>query len=217
VRCHHFVTESTFGQPVFRWPAADDVLAALHDWWRVNQSAGRASLLYAYSFGKAQRLLAGLNRETGPVVITREIAAINAHYQAAGIDLGETRVADEIDLAAVWSSALFLAPPSARWRQPFPFHGHFATACASGWMLLPGQVHRRRVDTGFVLSDHADHADILAAIDASGADTVWVTHGYIDSLTAELIARGLDARPLRSPRCSNPPPVPADRQLELAL
>jgi putative mRNA 3-end processing factor len=207
LQCHSLVTESTFGHPFFRWPPADDVFAEIHNWWRSNQADGRASLLFAYSFGKAQRLLAGLDRSVGSVVVTREIASINAHYVAEGIDLGETLVADEVNLAAEWGRAAFVAPPSARWRQPFPFHGGYSTACASGWMLLPGQARRRRMDCGFALSDHADHGEILSVIEASQAETVWVTHGYIDELVAELRLAGRDARALPSPRCTSPPQV----------
>lgn len=216
VRCHDLVTESTFGHPFFRWPPAAEVFAAIHEWWRSNQASGRASLLFAYSFGKAQRLLAGLKRAIGPVVVTREIATINAHYAAEGVELGETLVADEVDLAALWSRALFVVPPSARWRQPFPFHGGYHMACASGWMLLPGQARRRKMDCGFTLSDHADHDEILSVVDASQAQTVWVTHGYIDELVAELRQAGRDARPLHSPRCKAPPQVAVQLQFDFA-
>lgn len=212
VRCHQLVTESTFGHPFFHWPHADELFTGIHDWWRSNQASGRASFVFAYAFGKAQRVLAGLDRAIGPVVVTREIAAINARYIDAGIDLGETLVADDVDLAALWDRALFVLPPVARWKQPFPFHGSYATAFASGWMLLPAEHRRRRVDRGFALSDHADHDEILAAVDASGAEAVWVMHGYIDLMVAELRDLGRDARPLRSPRCGAPPAVAA--QLE---
>jgi putative mRNA 3-end processing factor len=207
VRCHQLVTESTFGHPYFDWPDERDQFAALHAWWRQNQAAGRASFVYAYSFGKAQRLLAGLDRSHGPVVVLRDTAAINAHYAAEGFDVGETQIADEADLPTLWDRALFVLPPSCRWKQPFPFAGEFATAFASGWMLMPDEAARRKVDAGFVLSDHADHGEIHAAIDASGAETVWVMHGYVETLVAELCEQGRDARPLRSPRCGKPPDV----------
>jgi putative mRNA 3-end processing factor len=214
--CQHLVTESTFGHPFFRWSPAAEVFSAIHAWWRENQAAGRASLVFAYSFGKAQRLLGGLDRAVGPVATTREVAAINAHYAREGIDLGETLVADEVDLAGLWDRALFVLPPVARWKQPFPFHGRYATAFASGWMLLPGEQRRRRVDRGFALSDHADHREILSAVEASGAETVWVMHGYVEPVVKELRAQGRDARAFRSPRCKAAPDVVTQLTLEFA-
>lgn len=212
LRCHQLVTESTFGHPQFRWPAAQDVLAAIHDWWQTNQAQGVASFVYAYAFGKAQRVLAGLTPDRGPVLVTREIQAVNARYLEAGVPLPAVLTAETEDLRSLWSQALFLLPPVARWRQPFPYAGPFATAFVSGWMLLPDEIRRRRVSRGFALSDHADHADILHVVEESQAETVWVMHGYIDSLVAELRAGGRDARPLRSPRCVAPP-APGQREL----
>ena len=216
VPCHHLVTESTFGHPFFQWSPSEELFASIHDWWRENQAAGRASLVFAYSFGKAQRLLAGLDRSIGPVVVTCETAAINAHYAAAKVDLGETHIADEVDLASMWDRALFVLPPVARWKQPFPFHGGYTTAFASGWMLLPSEHRRRRVDRGFALSDHADHNEILSAIEMSGAETIWVMHGYVEPLVAELRELGRDARALRSPRCGPTPEVVKQLQLGFA-
>jgi len=215
IRCHHLATESTFGHPRFQWPPAEELFAAIHQWWRANQAEGKASFLYAYAFGKAQRLLAGLDRRLGPVLVTRDIDAINARYREAGVELGPAPVANDVDLEPLWRNALFVLPPAARWRQPFPFAGDYATAFASGWMLLPEQVCRWRVSQGFVLSDHADHAEILTVIAESGAETVWVMHGYIDALVAELRQQGRDARPLRSPRCTAPPA--AHSQLRLSF
>jgi putative mRNA 3-end processing factor len=93
-----------------------------------------------------------------------------------------------------WSSALVIAPPSAHgtpWARRF---GPASTAFASGWMRLRGTRRRRAVDRGFVLSDHVDWPALLATIDATGAETVWLTHGYTAVVARWLKEQGKDAR-----------------------
>lgn len=209
VPCHTFVTESTFGHPFFQWAPAADLFADIHAWWRANQAEGRASLLYAYAFGKAQRVLAGLNADVGPIFVQRDVASVNAHYLRHGVPLVATRDPHRPVDAADWSRGLFVLPPSARWRQPFPCVGPYATAMASGWMALPDGPQRRKVQRGFALSDHADHGEILAVVRACGAERIFVTHGYIETLVAELRELGYAAEALQSPRCTPPPAVPA--------
>src|SRR5687767_5371536 len=87
VPCHTFITEATFGLPIYRWPSQAEVFADIHEWWRGNQAAGKASVLYAYSLGKAQRVLAGLDTSIGPVYVHGAIAQVNERYRQSGIDL----------------------------------------------------------------------------------------------------------------------------------
>uniref|UniRef100_A0A7C2PIP4 Ligase-associated DNA damage response exonuclease n=1 Tax=Schlesneria paludicola TaxID=360056 RepID=A0A7C2PIP4_9PLAN len=212
VRCHTLITESTFGHPFFVWPQVAGVLADLHGWWRANQAEGKASFLYVYALGKAQRVLAALDPSTGPIYAHPDIAAINHIYARQGAVFpahGELR---DDRLAADWPQALLLLPPSARWRQPCPFHGHYATGFVSGWMLMSDGAHRRRVQRGFALSDHADHAEILATVAATGAERIGVMHGHVDVLVADLLERGREAFPFRSPRCKDPPAVAPARE-----
>src|SRR5205814_8310446 len=113
IRCHTFVTESTFGLPIFRWPDQNEMLAEINAWWRGNQQAGKASVLFAYPLGKAQRILAAIDPSIGPVFCHGAVARINAIYRAQGIALplcGETA---ELAGTTDWSKALTLAPPSA--------------------------------------------------------------------------------------------------------
>lgn len=193
IRCHTFVTESTFGLPIYRWPAAGRVFARIEEWWQANQAAGRASILLGYALGKAQRLLAGLDASIGPIYTHGAVERINEAYRASGVALPATVPAVAAERHADWRSGLILAPPSAHgtpWRRRF---GAASTALASGWMRIRGARRRRALDRGFVLSDHADWPALLATVAATGAEQVWVTHGYAAVLARWLRERGLDA------------------------
>jgi putative mRNA 3-end processing factor len=196
LRCHAFITESTFGLPIYRWRPQADIFAAIDAWRRENIAAGRASILYAYALGKAQRLLAGVDPELGPIVCHGAVEAINALYREAGIALPPTCLATQITNKRDFASALIVAPPSAAaspWLKRF---GDYSDALASGWMQVRGNRRRRGLDRGFALSDHADWPGLIAAIEATGAERILVTHGYTETLTRYLREKGLDARAL---------------------
>lgn len=198
VRCDAFVTESTFGLPVYRWPAQRTVFADLDAWWRDNAAAGRASVVYAYSFGKAQRILSGVDASIGPIVCHGAVETLNRAYRAAGVDLPGTRLVTEMADKAQLRQSLVIAPPSAQatpWLRRF---GEHRDAFASGWMLLRGARRRRAVDRGLVLSDHADWPGLLSAIAGTGAQRIYVTHGYVPVMVRWLGEQGFDARPMES-------------------
>ncbi len=188
--CHTFVTESTFGLPIFRWAEEDAVSASIHAWWRANQEVGRSSLLFAHPLGKAQRLLASLDRSVGPIYTHGAVERMNAIYRGQGIALAPTTHAG---LQGEWQRALVVAPPSAHgspWERRF---GAASTAFASGWMRIRGTRRRRSLDRGFVLSDHADWPGLLRAIEETRAECVWVTHGYRAPLVRWLQEHGRQA------------------------
>jgi putative mRNA 3-end processing factor len=198
IRCHAFITESTFGLPIYRWGRQSDVFAAIDAWRGENIAAGRASVLFAYAFGKAQRVLAHVDPSLGPIVCHGAVEAINAIYRATGIGLPPTRLATEITDRREFSRALVLAPPSAAvspWLKRF---GDYSDALASGWMQVRGNRRRRSLDRGFALSDHADWPGLIAAIKATRAERVLVTHGSAGALTRYLRETGLDARTLET-------------------
>ena len=198
VRCHTFITESTFGLPIYRWRPQGELFAAIDAWRRENIAAGRASILFAYALGKAQRVLAHVDPDLGPIVCHGAIEAINALYREAGVALPPTRLATEILNKRDFSRALILAPPSAAaspWLKRF---GEYSDALASGWMQVRGNRRRRSLDRGFALSDHADWPGLIAAIEATGAERVLVTHGYTEPLARYLREKGLDARALKT-------------------
>lgn len=193
VRCHSFITESTFGLPVFRWRPQAEVAAELNQWWRDCAQAGVTPLLGAYSFGKAQRLLAMLDPAIGPILTHGAVENTNAVLRAQGLRLPETVQVTPETRATDHPGALVLAPPSAlgsTWVRRF---GAVSTGFASGWMQLRGIRRRRSVDRGFVVSDHADWDGLNAAIAATGAENVFVTHGYTEIFSRWLTERGLNA------------------------
>ena len=194
VRCHGFVSECTFGLPVFTWAPQDQILSDINAWWTANAAVGRASVLGAYALGKAQRVLGGVDAGIGPILTHGAVEAVNAVLRGQGIALPPTiRVTPETDPRA-HPGALVLATPSALgtpWMRRF---GPASTAFASGWMRLRGVRRRRSADRGFVMSDHADWPGLNAAIRATGAETIWVTHGYTTAFRRWLADQGLDAQ-----------------------
>lgn len=195
VRCHTFITESTFGLPIYRWPSQAEIFAGIDAWWRANAAAGKASVLFAYSFGKAQRILHGIDASIGPILVHGAVEPLNEVYRAGGVHLPPTRYAGDIARNdPLLRQALIIAPPSAggsTWMRRF---GEYSDAFASGWMLLRGTRRRRGVDRGFALSDHADWPGLLWAIEQTGAERVMVTHGQVNVLVRHLREQGLDAR-----------------------
>jgi len=193
VRCDCFITESTFGLPIYRWRPQAEVLAEVNAWWAANAAAGRASLLLGYSFGKAQRLLAGVDASIGPIVVHGAVEPLNEAYRAAGVALPDTLRVEQVTDKALLRRALVVAPPSvlgSPWTRRF---GDASDAFASGWMQLRGARRRQGVDRGFVLSDHADWPGLQRAIAATGAGRVIVTHGYEAVMVRWLEEQGLQA------------------------
>lgn len=195
VRCHTFITESTFGLPIYRWEPQQQIFDQINAWWRENITLGKASVLFCYSFGKAQRILHGLDPSLGPILVHGAVEPLNRVYREAGVALPATLHASEMDKHDPrMRQALILAPPSAAgssWMRRF---GDYSDAFASGWMRLRGTRRRRGVDRGFVLSDHADWPGLLWAIEQTGAQRVMVTHGSVAVLVRYLCERGLDAQ-----------------------
>ena len=198
VRCHTFVTESTFGMPVYRWQSQAVVFAEINNWWATNQQEGKASVLTAYSLGKAQRLLCGVNSELGPIYVHGAIGNMNAALAADGYRLPRTLSVTPQMPKAAFRNSLILCPPSALGSPWIKRFQPFSTGMASGWMAVRGQRRRRAADRGFVLSDHADWPGLLQAVEATKAERVLVTHGYSAVLARYLTEQGLEARELET-------------------
>ncbi len=198
LRCHHFITESTFGLPVYRWAPQSKVVEDIHQWWLLNRSQGKTSVLIAYALGKAQRILAQLDPAIGPIFVHGAVAAVNEVLEAQGYRLPHAPRVDYGMDKKIWSGGLIIAPPSALntpWINRFK---PFSLGIASGWMALRGARRRRAADRGFVLSDHADWEGLNAAVEATGASNVHVTHGYTDIFAQWLRERGLQASTLET-------------------
>ncbi|KGT77290.1 beta-lactamase [Bradyrhizobium japonicum] len=195
VPCDVFITEATFGLPVFRHgDAADEVRKLLAS---VALFPERAHLVGAYSLGKAQRVIA-LLRQTGyeaPIYLHGAMEKITEYYQSRGIDLGELKPVMGVKKAAL-AGTITLAPPSATsdlWTRRFPDP---VTAFASGWMRVRARARQRGIELPLVISDHADWDGLTATIAATGAGEIWVTHGQEDALVHWCKSQGLRAQPL---------------------
>ena len=193
VTCDVFITESTFGMPIYRWSPDDQIFADINGWWQRNADAGKASVLTCYSFGKAQRILSGVDASIGSIIVHGAVEPLNRAYRTAGVQLPPTRLVTEVVDKADLRRALVICPPSAAaspWIRRF---GDCSTAFASGWMQLRGARRRGGYDRGFVLSDHADWPGLMSAIGATGAPRVIVTHGSIPVMVRYLGGQGLQA------------------------
>ncbi len=193
VRCDTFITESTFGLPIYRWQPQQQIYDEINQWWRSNAANGRASVLFCYSFGKAQRILSGVDASIGPIVCHGAAEPLNRVYREAGVALPPTHLVTEITDKASLKQALVLAPPSAGGSPWIKRFGDYSDAFASGWMLLRGARRRRAVDRGFVLSDHADWPGLMQAIEQTEAPRIIVTHGQIGVMVRWLKQNGLEA------------------------
>jgi putative mRNA 3-end processing factor len=198
VRCDAFITESTFGLPVYRWRPQAALFAEIEEWWRANQQAEKASVLFAYAFGKAQRILAGIDASVGPIVVHGAVEPLTQAYRESGVKLPTTLRVSELEKGFDFSRALIIAPPSAQGTPWLKRFGDYSDAFASGWMLIRGARRRRAVDRGFALSDHADWPGLVSAIEATGAHRIFVTHGQVPVMVRWLAERGYDARALET-------------------
>lgn len=196
VRCHTFISESTFGLPIFRWEPSDAIFQRINAWWRQNQSDGRTSVIFVYSLGKAQRVLRGLDPSIGPIGVHGAIVSMNAAYAASGVQLPGVLHAAEASAAELRGRGMVLTPiasGASPWLRRFNGPDGLSLASASGWMLVRGARRRQALDRGFPLSDHADWDALNRAIASTGAEQVGITHGYTDVLSRWLRERGLDA------------------------
>ncbi len=195
VRCDTFITESTFGLPIYRWPSTEELTADVNNWWRANAAMGQASVLFCYAFGKAQRILHGVDPSIGPIVVHGAVANLNDVYRSAGVSLPQAYRVSELPEGKTVDlrQSLVLAPPSAQGTTWLKRFGSYTDAFASGWMLVRGARRRRGVDRGFVMSDHADWPGLQDAIRATQAERVFVTHGSVAVMVRWLREQGLQA------------------------
>ena len=193
VRCDTFITESTFGLPIYRWQDDREVFAQINAWWAGNAAMGKASVLCCYSFGKAQRILSGVDASIAPIITHGAVEPLNRAYREAGVALPATRTVSEVSDAKDFKTCLVLCPPSATGTPWIKRFEPYSDAFASGWMLLRGARRRGGYDRGFVLSDHADWPGLHSAIQATQASRVIVTHGSVPVMVRYLSEQGLQA------------------------
>ncbi|MBL7963388.1 MAG: ligase-associated DNA damage response exonuclease [Flavobacteriales bacterium] len=193
VRCHTLITECTFGLPIYRWKEPREVFAELNAWWRGNAANGICSVISAYSLGKAQRVMTGVDRSIGPILVHGAVANMNTVLQECGLELPRWEHITKDTPKERFRNALVITPGSAldtTWANRMK---PFSSAMASGWMQLRGWRRRANIEKGFVLSDHADWDGLLHTVRESGAERVIATHGYTDLFSQYLRSVGSDA------------------------
>lgn len=198
VKCNTFVTESTFALPIYNWENEEKVFEQINKWWKGNAEQGVASVIYGYALGKSQRVLSILDDSIGPIYTHGAVENINEIYRRQGVKLPETKLATKLDNKTDFSKSIILAPSSAdgtTWLQKF---GDISTAFASGWMQVRGGKRWGNYDKGFVLSDHVDWCGVLDTIKNTGAENIWITHGYSDILSRYLNEQGYNSRVLET-------------------
>jgi putative mRNA 3-end processing factor len=204
VRCDTFITESTFGLPIYRWDPAESVVEDIAAWWNVNRDAALTSVLFCYTIGKAQRVLAELTRVTDrPVYVHGMMLGMIEAYREAGVAMATSapvieRARGSRSAAASFAGELVLAPLSARGTPWMRRLGDISDAFASGLMRVRGVRRQRSFDRGFVLSDHADWPALLETIADTGAHRVLTTHGHTEPLARYLSEHGLDSGVIRT-------------------
>lgn len=199
LRCDTFITEATFGLPIYRWDPASVVISDIVSWWDGNREAGRASVLFCYTLGKAQRLLAELARVMDrPALVHGMMLGMIEVYREAGVTMLPVALATERPRGTSYAGELLLAPLSARGTPWMRRLGDHSDAFASGLMRVRGVRRQRAYDRGFVISDHADWPALLETIAETGASRVLATHGHAEPLARYLREQGLDAGVIRT-------------------
>jgi putative mRNA 3-end processing factor len=193
VRCHTFITESTFGLPIYHWKHQEAIYEDIRNWICGNKENGRTSVLIAYSLGKAQRVIDAVRDMGFDIYVHGAIWNTHEVLLQQGYALPNVkRVMPDTPKEAL-RNAIVVAPPSADgtpWMSKFT---PYAVGVCSGWMQVRGNARRRNADAGFALSDHADWKGLLSAIDATGAQKVFVTHGFQAVLSRYLNEKGIAA------------------------
>ena len=199
VPCDTFISEATFALPIYTWSSGADLAREILAWWDANVRAGKASIIFCYALGKAQRILGELAQFVDrPVYVHGAVEPLVEAYREAGVKLLPTVKVSDTEKGTSFKGELILAPPSAHgstWLRRF---GDYETAFASGWMRVRGARRRRGYDRGFVLSDHADWRGLLSTIADTGATKVLATHGYKDVLARTCREAGLEAKVLQT-------------------
>lgn len=198
VKCQHYITESTFGLPVFDWAPQSEIMDQINDWWRSNAAEGKVSVIGAYALGKAQRIINNVDHTIGKIYTHGAVEYTNKVLRAQGVPLAKTTKVDNSMHFNTFKGNLIIAPPSAirsNWSKKFK---NFSDAVASGWVAMRGTRRRRATDRGFILSDHADWKGLNTAITNTGADHIYVTHGYTDIYARYLREQGYDAQVIQT-------------------
>lgn len=193
VKCHEFVTETTFGLPIYQWKPQTEIFSEINNWWRYNKENGKTSVIFAYALGKAQRIMKNVDKDNGKIYTHGAVENATDALRKTGLDLPKTiKITNDIPKSDYVGNLVIATPASigTPWMKKL---APYSTGITSGWMMLRGTRRRKAADRGFVLSDHADWNGLLEAVKLSEAETIYCTHGYSNVFTKYLQEQGLNA------------------------
>ena len=198
IPCNTFITESTFGLPIYKWEKQSRIYSAIQDWVKKNNAAGITSVLLAYSLGKAQRILLPLVEIGLTVFVHGAIAVMQDALQNSGYALpAVTRITPETPRESIRGQVI-IAPPGADGSPWINKFSPYEVGVCSGWMQVRGNIRRRNADAGFALSDHADWEGLVGAVKATRAEKVFVTHGFQSAFSRWLNENGIESAEVKT-------------------
>jgi putative mRNA 3-end processing factor len=198
VKCNVFITESTFGLPIYNWKSQSEIFQNIQEWIKINNALGKTSVLIAYSLGKAQRIMNCIRNMGIKIFMHGAIWNVHQALLQAGYDLPEAERVTPETSKENFKGNIVVAPPSADgtpWMKRFT---PYSVGVCSGWMQVRGNVRRRNADAGFALSDHADWKALLEAVKATSAEKVFVTHGFQAAFSRYLNEIGIEAAEVKT-------------------
>lgn len=198
VKCNNFITESTFGLPIYKWKPQQEVFREMKEWWIENIAAAKTTILMGYALGKMQRIIKNIGDFPGPVYCHGAIYNVNEQLRLAGFDLPYIPPVNSVSDRKLFKEALILAPSSVLNSPYLRRFSNYSTGYCSGWRAVRGAKNRRGVDRGFVLSDHVDWPELNLAVRECGAENVYATHGYTSVFAKWLGEQGIHAAEVKT-------------------
>ena len=198
VKCNVFITESTFGLPIYKWRSQQEIFQNIQQWIMTNKEAGKTSVLIAYSLGKAQRVMQCIKDMGLKIFLHGAVWNVHQTLLHAGYDLPNAERVTPETSKEDHRGQIVIAPPAADgtpWMKKF---SAYSVGVCSGWMQVRGNVRRRNADAGFALSDHADWDGLLTTVKATGAEKVFVTHGFQAAFSRYLNENGITATEVKT-------------------
>lgn len=198
VKCHNFITESTFGLPIYNWKPQKNIYEDIQNWITKNQAAGKTSVLIAYSLGKAQRLLSPITQVTDKIFAHGAVYNIHMALVNAGWQLPEVKKVNYDTPKEDLKGAVVIAPSSAEGSPWLKRFSPYEIGICSGWMQVRGNARRKNADAGFALSDHADWRGLIEACKATEAECIYATHGFQAVFTRYMNEQGINAKEVKT-------------------
>lgn len=193
IKCNVFITESTFGLPIYTWKKQEVIYEDMRNWVRTNQSEGKTSVIIAYSLGKAQRVIDAVSPVTNEIYVHGAVWNVQQTLLKAGHRVQEVKRVDIGAAKKTYQNAVIVAPSGAEGSPWIKRFTPYSLAICSGWMQVRGNARRKNADRGFVLSDHADWNGLISAVKDTGAEKVFVTHGFQAAFSKYLDEQGIPA------------------------